>query len=258
MERSLDVRLFKRTRRGYELTASGAELLETVVRVEKDLLQADRSIQGRDQEISGALRLTTTDTFINGYLGPSLWAFLHRHRDIELELMCTRSVLSISRGEADVAIRFTDSPPETLVGRRLGTVAYGIYAAAGESGARFRQSEPATREWIGIHNEPFNRLLYGTFLPSTRPKHRVDSMAAMQAMVREGLGVSILPCYAADRDAALVRLRPAPLLDAKFDIWCLSHPDARRTRRLRLFTDFLAKQIKSDVDLIEGRRPLPA
>ena len=36
-----------------------------------------------------------------------------------------------------------------------------------------------------------------------RPKHRVDIMAAMHAMVREGLGVSILPCYTADRDHAL-------------------------------------------------------
>ena len=39
-----------------------------------------------------------------------------------------------------------------------------------------------------MFDETFNRLLYGTFLPSTRPKHRVDSMTAMHAMVREGFG----------------------------------------------------------------------
>ena len=254
MERTLGVRLFNRTRKGYELTAGGAELFETVVRVEQDLLQADRSIQGRDQEISGPLRFTTTDTFINGYLGPSLWAFLRQHRDIGLELVCTQSVLSISRGEADVAVRFTDTPPDTLIGRRLGTVAYGIYGATGEPGDGLQTAD----EWIGIHNEAFNRLLYGTFLPSTRPKHRVDSMAAMHAMVRAGLGVSILPCYTADLDPGLQRLNPQPMLDAKFDIWLLSHPDVRRTRRLRLFTDFLARQIKSDADLFEGRRPRQA
>ena len=254
MERRFGVRLFKRTRKGYELTASGAELFETVVRVEQELQQADRRVHGRDEELSGALRFTTTETFVSGYLGPSLWAFLRTHSEIELELMCTQSVLSLSRGEADVAIRFTDAPPETLIGRRVGTVAYSVYAAAGKAGERFRQVGESTGDWIGIRNEAFNRLLYGTFLPRTRPKHRVDSMSAIHAMVRAGLGISILPCYTADLDARLVRLSPAPLMSEKFDIWILSHPDARRTRRFRLFTEFLAKQIKSDIDLFEGRR----
>jgi len=86
------------------------------------------------------------------------------------------------------------------------------------------------------------------------PKHRVDSMAAMLAMVREGLGVSILPCYTADLDPALARLDSSVFRDPKFDIWILNHPDARRTRRLRLFADFLVKRIKADVELFEGRR----
>ena len=47
-------------------------------------------------------------------------------------------------------------------------------------------------------------------------------MAAMHAMVREGLGISILPCYTADRDYALRRLAATPLVDPKFDIWILA------------------------------------
>ena len=39
MEQGLGVRLFTRTRKGYQLTAGGAELFETVVRVEEELLQ---------------------------------------------------------------------------------------------------------------------------------------------------------------------------------------------------------------------------
>ena len=109
-------------------------------------------------------------------------------------------------------------------------------------------------EWIGLHNETFNRMIFGTFSPSSRLKHRVDNMTAMHAMVRAGLGVSILPCYTGDLDPALRRLRPAPLLDSKFDMWVLYHPDARRTRRLRLFADYITDRIRSDVDLFEGRR----
>lgn len=38
MEKGLGVRLFTRTRKGYELTPSGTELFETVARVEEELL----------------------------------------------------------------------------------------------------------------------------------------------------------------------------------------------------------------------------
>ena len=255
MERVRGVRLFNRTRKGYELTESGAELFKTVVRVEEELTEADRTIFGRDDQVSGPLRFTSTEIFINGYLGPSVWRFLRDHPDIEIQLICTQSTLSLSRGDADLAVRFTESPPDTLVGRRLGTVAYGIYAAAGSAGERFRQDGRSSREWIGMHNEAFNRMVFGTFAPGSRLKHRVDSMMAMHDMVREGLGMSILPCYTADLDPAFARLNPEPLTDAKFDIWVLYHPDVRRTKRLRLFADFIAEKIKSDIELIEGRSP---
>jgi DNA-binding transcriptional LysR family regulator len=251
MERRLGVRLFERTRRGYELSASGAELFDAVLRVEAELLEADRAILGRDEALSGAVGFTGTEIFVNGYLGPHLWPFLRAHPDIELRLICTQSVLSLSRGDADLAVRFTEAPPDTLVGRRLGTVAYGIYGAAGSAAGGIDGAD-----WIGLHDETFNRMLYGTFLPRTRLKHRVDSMEAMHAMVRAGLGVSILPCYTADRDPALRRLTPEAMTDAKFDIWVLSHPGLRRTRRLRMFAEFVAETIRADLDLFEGRRPL--
>ena len=256
MEQSRAVRLFNRTRKGYELTSSGIELFETAARVEEELLQADRRLYGRDQEISGGLRFTSTEIFVNGYLGPHLWGFLRQHPELELNLVCTQSLLSISRGEADIAVRFTEKPPDTLIGKRLGTIAYGIYAAAGDTGRAFFDQDADELPWIGMHDETFNRMLYGTFLPSTRPKHRVDSMAAMHAMVREGLGVSILPCYTADLDPTLRRLAPDPFIDRKFDIWILYHREARHTRRLRLFADFLIGQIKADAGLFEGRSPM--
>jgi DNA-binding transcriptional LysR family regulator len=252
MEKSRNAELFHRTRVGYELTPVGAELFEAVCRVEEQLNEADRNILGRDSEITGALRFTSTEIFINGYLGQHIWAFLREHKEIELRLVCTQSTLSISRREADIAVRFAERPPDTLIGRRLGTVAYSVYAAVDQVEA-FAGIENGKSEWIGMHDEAFNRMLYGTFLPSTRPKHRTDSMAAMQAMVRAGLGVSILPCYAADPDPALVRLIDRPFTDPKFDIWLVYHPDTRRTRRLRLFADFVINRIRADIDLFEGR-----
>ncbi len=256
LESKLKVRLFDRTRHGYELTAVGMDLFDTVQQVEEDLTEADRKIYGKDQDLTGGLRITCTEILLNGYLSPFVWQFLRQNPGIELSVICTQSQLSLSRRDADLAIRFTRSPPETLAGRRLASVAYGVYAASDAAGDRFTPANRAEWDWIGVHDDMYNRMLFGTVLPEGRFKHRVDSMAAMQSMVRSGLGVTLLPCYVADQDASLRRAEPEPLLDSKLDIWILYHPDVRRVHRVRLFADFITDLIMSDLDLFEGRRPL--
>jgi DNA-binding transcriptional LysR family regulator len=255
MEKSFKARLFQRTRVGYELTPVGAELFQTVSQIEEQLIEADRRVLGRDAEMSGPLRFTSTPIFIDRYLGPHIWNFLANHKDIDFRLICTQSTLSISRREADIAVRIAENPPETLIGRRLGTIAYGVYAAVDHAHA-FATVEAPENTWIGLHDEDLNRLIYDTFLPGTRVRHRTDSMAALHAMVGAGLGVSILPCFVADTDPKLVRVVEPVFTDPKFDIWLLYHPDTRHTRRLRLFADFVSDRIRADEDLFNGRRTL--
>jgi DNA-binding transcriptional LysR family regulator len=258
LETKMKVRLFDRTRHGYELTAVGMDLFNTVQQVEEDLAEANRKIYGKDQDLTGELRITCTEILLNGYLSPHLWKFLGHNPGIELSVMCTRSQLSLSRNDADLALRFTKTPPETLVGRRLAPVAYAVYAARGSGGDRFTAANQTDWDWIGMVDEMYNQLFVGSTLPDDRFKHRVDSMAAMQSMVRNGLGVAVLPCYVADRDEHLRRAEQDRLFDMNLDLWILYPPDIRSVYRVRLFADFIIDLIVADLDLFEGRRPLQA
>ncbi len=258
MEQKLGVRLFRRTRRGYQLTENGAHLFETVVRVEEQLLEADRNLVGRDTEMAGTLRFTSTENLINGFLGAHIWAFLRAHPDIEIDVLASDAPVNLHRGEADLALRFTEAPPQTMIGKRLATAAYGMYCAADAPGSWFPDSDRSSWEWIGLQTEIYNRMVFGTFLPNTRPKHKVDGLPIMHGMVRAGLGAALLPCYTADRDATLRRLDPRPLVGPQFDMWLLVPPGQRRTRRLRLFAEAMSAAILAEVDLFEGRRPRSA
>ncbi len=256
LESKLKVRHFDRTRHGYELTSVGMDLFDSVQQVEEDLTEVDRKIYGKDQDLTGGLRITCTEIFLNGYLSPFVWQFLKQNPGIEFSVICTDSQLSLSRNDADLAIRFTQRPPETLVGRRLASVAFGVYTASDAAGDRFTPSKREEWDWIGVHDEMHNRILFGAAFPESRFKHRVDSVAAMQSMVQSGLGVTVLPCYVADRDERLRRAEPEPLPNGKLDLWILHHPDIRSVYRVRLFADFITDLIMSDLDLFEGRRPL--
>ncbi|MCZ6839319.1 MAG: LysR family transcriptional regulator [Alphaproteobacteria bacterium] len=254
MELRLKVRLFDRTQRGYEMTPAAMDIYETIERVGEDLSDIERKVFGKDLQLTGSLRVTCTEVLLNGYLAPYVWQFLDRHPGIEFGVICSDAQLSLSRRDADLAIRFTGRPPETLVGRRLAKAAFGIYAGRDVAHALLDRSNVQSWDWIGWHDEVYNRMLITNAFPEARIKHRVDSTAAMQSMARHGLGIAVLPCYTADPDPGLRRALPELLSEGTPDLWILHHPDVRGVSRVSLFAEFIADIITADLDLFEGRR----
>lgn len=127
MEKRLGVALFERSRTGYTPNSAGEDLAAVARRVEADILGVERRLAGQDLKLSGSVRLTTTDTLYAGLLAPALADFRVNYPDIELEVVVSNQVQSLSKREADIAIRPTRNPPETLVGRRVGSIRQAIY-----------------------------------------------------------------------------------------------------------------------------------
>jgi len=155
----------------------------------------------------------------NLYLAPHFARFVGANPGIELSVDGTFQSLSLSRGEADVAVRNTSRPPDTLIGRRLVKVATAIYAA--RDAARALGSAPERWEWIGWKDEAYTRQLITAHYPAARIRHRVDDMQTMRALARNDLGVAALPCYMADTDPGLVWICPDPILEGALDVWVL-------------------------------------
>jgi len=129
IEDYLGVELFERRRSGYATTAAGEEVAAAAGRIELEFLQVERRVAGRDLRPSGTLRVTTTDTLLSGFLSPIFRDFRVAHHGIVLEVALSNDVLSLSKREADVALRPCAAPPEALVGRRIGSIAQAIYGA---------------------------------------------------------------------------------------------------------------------------------
>ena len=91
-------------------------------------------------------------------------------------------------------------------------------------------------------------------VPESRIVFRSNSVAALCAAARAGIGLALLPCFVADPHPDLVRvLGPVDALES--ELWLLTHGDLRHTARIRAFMDFIAESIAGDRHLLEGRRP---
>lgn len=252
-EQRLGVRLFDRLPGGYVLTAAGEEMRDSVLRIEEEIAALALKVTGQDQRPSGMIRITATDMLAVGVLPRHIAAFRAGWPGIEIEMIVSDTVLDLTRREADVAIRVGDPVQETLVGRRVGRLAFAVYAGGGLRAKGL--DDPEQSDWVGYGSAhgPLSRGL-GRWWPGMRQVYRTNSINAAHAAARAGIGLAALPCAIADRDPELVRAARLPE-DFGLDLWLLIHEDLRNTARIRMFMDFIAAALAADADLLEGRRP---
>ncbi|PVA11527.1 LysR family transcriptional regulator [Pelagivirga sediminicola] len=238
LEETLDVRLFERLPTGYALTAAGEETLGIVERIEADVTTLDRTVTGQDLRLSGTVRITAIDMLAFGPLADHLGRFRDMYPGIELEIVVGNETLNLSRRETDIALRIGNTPPETLVGRRVGQLQFAIYGAADYCAAH-PGADLTQHDWIGFDSAhaPLTRQL-DKLLPGMRPAVRSNSVACAVRLAKAGIGLAVLPCAVADLEPGLTRVAELPEAFG-LDLWLLTHEDLRHTARIRAVLDFL-------------------
>ena len=256
IEKSLGLRLFERSRTGYQPTAAGEEMIEIAASMSESILEFERRVSGRDIKPSGELRITTVDS-IGAFLLPDICRKFHeRFPDVRIDLNFSQQLLNLSRREADIAIRATNQPPETLVGRRLSTARWGIYFAP-KLEQRFPGRLIEDAPWISFGDSfggaPPRRWI-DKHVPAKNIVFRLSSVAAMPEVIASGLGVGLLPCFVGDRRPDLVQIHE-DMSETDVGIWILTHPDLRYSAKVRAFMEFAGNEIVKQRKLLEGVRP---
>ncbi len=250
MEEKLGARLVERKRKGYELTVAGEDVKQAALRIETEVLGVDGAVLGKDANLVGPLRVTAINNMASSVLMPIFASFSQAHPRIELHLVVSNSDSNLAQREADVAIRMTNTPTDTLIGKRMVTVASAIYGNR-DYLARIR-AEHREPTWIGVNCCEFHRSWTRHACAGQAHHFYSDDTLLTLAAIRQGLGVSYLPCFMGDPEADLARYcDPDPAHN--LGLWILLHPDLRRTARVLAFRDHVSAGIEEVRNLFEGR-----
>lgn len=262
IEKRLGAPLFERHRTGYGLTTAGEEMVALAERMERDVTAFARKLAGQTLTPSGEVRVTTNDTLLVHLLMPVLSAFRRHYPDIRVDMVVSNQALNLSKRDADIAIRATDDPPETLVGRRVATLLWSVYGrrsdfpeiTAGEGCDKKRFAE---NDWVALGDQ-FGHLKAARFVRDTVPPERIalklNTVLGLAEAVEQGIGIGPLPCFIADRRPDLVRLCEVNP-DFGAGLWLLTHPDLRASPRIRAFLDCAAAELVKARALLEGEKP---
>jgi DNA-binding transcriptional LysR family regulator len=260
LEKSLEVRLFDRLRSGYRLTPAGEALAEAAARMESEAHSAERHVRGTDVRVEGHLRMSTSDAVAAHLLPPLLAEFRDLHPGLTLDISATNLVVDLTKRDADVVIRATTAPPEHLVGRSVGNVAFASYATPSYLDRVGRGRPLAEYEWLGFDGILRHLRQYAWLeknVPESRIRLRFDHFGALRNAGVAGIGCMALPCFACDDDPALERI-PNTYQTTDLQFWVLTHPDLRRSARVRAFLQFFGTRLSAMEHRLLGIRPTAA
>jgi molybdate transport repressor ModE-like protein len=254
LEALLSARLFEKLPSGYALTPAGEEILELAVQMERASSQLQTQVFARDQSLSGTLRVAMPPSLATDLLMPDLADFAKQHPAIELQIISSYDTVNLTLRQADVAIRLVFDQmtlPQHLIGTRLQDVHRSVYISSSLLDTIDAEGLPSVR-WIlkeedGAAPDWTASLRLGT----KHPPVIVNDLASQVAAAKAGIGATILTCFIGDLDPHLVRV-PASLTEYYGTIWLLTLDDTRKTKRVRVFSDFIKSRITARSDALCG------
>jgi len=249
LEASLGLKLFIRHARGLVMTEIGEQMFSTAQIMHSELVSVENQINESQEIPSGPLVVTTTVGIGSTWLSSRIYEFISLYPTIHLELKLSDSDVDLAMREADVAIRLHQPSQTEMIQRKLFTVHFHIY---GSRSYLKKHQEPQTVQDLDTHriisfgNPAPTYLSQINYLekigrPDSSPRLanlKVNSIHGMMKAVRAGVGIAMLPDYAAEGEDQLMRVMPNLELP-EFETYFVYPPALKNSKRIGVFRDFL-------------------
>jgi DNA-binding transcriptional LysR family regulator len=243
-ETTLNLPLFERLPDGYQATEAAQLIAKHASQMEDAEHSLMRHLQGSEEMLSGALTITAPQLLIAKFLVPVIDQFAKTFPQIELRVLATNDLLDLTRREADLAIRISRSPGDTLTGLRLLSQHSASFCSS-QVAERIAADPSAVINWVVYDSHPDVPKGISDNFPNNRVYLRFDDMVAMVGAAQAGLGVVRMPMFLGRASAGLVQvpvLPPQPYAD----IWVVGHPDVWPSKKVEAFRKILIKRCRAD------------
>ena len=243
LESAVGQTLFQRTTDGLILTDEGTAVLAYAERMEEDANAFERALLGKEQHLSGTLRVSSSDWFGIHVLTPVFATFLRGHPRLSIELVTDSRRLNLARREADLVFRITPFDEADVIQRKLMKMAYALYGPVDVV-------PPTAGDGAGYGlitmNSAFETLPDVSWVKAMLPKAHVvfgsNNRGAQARMCAEGGGLAVLPCPLGDNTAGIQRIDLGEAPPSR-DVWFGYHRDLRQLARLRALLDLVIDKL---------------
>jgi DNA-binding transcriptional LysR family regulator len=253
LEASLKTQLFQRTEKGCRLTPAGELLLPYAERLESTVIHLEASVSGKDNQLTGAIRIGAPDGIGNCFLATRLSEFQRKHPALEIELIAVPMYYSLSKREIDILITVKKPTKESLVARKLTRYRLGLFSTreylAGCPEIKAKEDLRGHR-FVGYIDD----LLFDQDLrfmeeisPGLTASFRSSTVLGQMNAVIAGAGIGVIPYFMAEGEKTLIPVMPHRYFERGY--WLQVNPDSRHIARVRSTIDFIQGQVEFHQEL---------
>jgi DNA-binding transcriptional LysR family regulator len=256
LETSLGAKLLERTPDGYLRTSTGENIRAQAERIEAEILALVRDAGGTDTKVQGQVRIACNEFVAAQILAPKLGALHITHPGLVIEIVPHFEHISLAMREADIALQTGRPTQNGLVMKRVGRIAFGIYASHNyleKLGVPdFSSGCPNHFVLTFAGDEDDHNQVTWLMSVTSKARHgfQTSSHTSLLAAAAAGGGLACIPRLQGDRQTRLRRLQ-APSSPPKLDIWMLVHSDKRRPSRVSTVMSVIQDAFKSMIHSID-------
>ncbi len=267
LEEDLDARLFDRERTGYKVTAAGERLLQALEPVDQRLSSLARDFAASGAGSEGQVRMAATEVVSAYVLAPALPGFRKAHPSLDLELLTDPHLMGPTSAprimnplkDVDVAIRAARPTQGDMLMRKVGDMAYGLYATPDYLEKAGRPADMGGLKGHQLIGFPHTESPLGPVWWLSRAEKgcetalRSSSAVTRSQAARSHLGLAALPCIMGDRDESLERVIGPEQLGA-FELWLMARNDLAQMAHVRAVMDFSVEAIRTAKGALIGSK----
>lgn len=230
LEEQLAIRLVDRLPREAKITAIGEKILQVARDVESSAMKIERLSVTAKLERS-RITISAPPILAQHFFASNMFALSQYLPKTQLSILSDSHFVSLSRLEADLAVRLSPGIKDTDIIRKIGRMDFALYATK-----TYRYIEtPEKWEFIAYterHTDFAHKRWLYRIIDKAPIVCELAELSHQFAAACSGIGVAGLPCFLGDNDPQLVKLKTdKPML--RLDIWIAKHPDRRNDKHLQ-------------------------
>ncbi|WP_281645853.1 LysR family transcriptional regulator [Parendozoicomonas sp. Alg238-R29] len=251
LEESLNVRLFLRHQRGYQLTDAGRLLISEMPDINQRMSRLENLLVSTENRLSGPLLITTVIDYMPR-INVALKAFRDIYPEVQLQIIATDDILPLSSGMAHISLRMGSQPGELdVVARSLMDIQVGYFASSeyiSQHGLPSASEEFNQHFWVmpsgGKQQIPFIKAIIEQLEPQ-QLAYQSNNFLDLQSAIVEGMGIGPMPVDAAEKHLNLRQLECVEDCEAD-PVWFAYHRDMKTNRKVQALYTFMAQHLSSE------------
>lgn len=236
--------LFSRSNQGLTLTDLGQTLVVYATAMSEQAQQLQFCLDHQGDDISGQLTISLGDSLMPS-ITTAAKQLSSEYPRLNIALCVSNDLISLDKGEADIALRITNKPPEHLVAIPLQSVAVAAFVTSTllqEQGLSLNaplDKIASSLNWISWQRTSDSINISGNIqqrIGAAKIKYTVASSAMMLEAVQASLGAAFMLCNFISEEQQLIEIEGSRT-ELPLKVWLLYHPHTRNSPKVRAAVD---------------------